>query len=233
MYASKYIELVTHNAFPIQEPKEKCHGNTTQHNTTQHNTAHRYKLLRTLLAAACAAGIAGLAVPASAEGWYAGASFGNSKDNDWCEDVSGSCDDKDSGWKLFAGNQFNKNAAIEFGYVDLGETSANGTVLGIPVTATGEATGFNVSLVGMMPVGATSNLTGRIGLFRWDSDVSGTAAGIPVSVSDSGTDLAFGVGASFGIGKNAALRIEWERFQDIGDEDDVDLLSLGIAFNIK
>jgi hypothetical protein len=47
----------------------------------------------------------------------------------------------------------------------------------------------------------------------------------------------FGFGASFDIGKTAAVRIEWERFMDVGESDtgqsDVDLLSASLVFRFK
>jgi OOP family OmpA-OmpF porin len=193
---------------------------------------------------------------AQAEGWYGGVGFGNSKikDDTFCSDASSlfdpgsscSSDDTDTGWKVFIGNQFNKNAAIEFGYIDLGKStgSVSGTVLGIPATANadGEAKGFNLALVGSLPVSNEFSVLGRIGLFRWDVDVSASAnvGGFPGSASDSasGTDLTFGVGAQYDFSKSAGVRVEWETFQDVGDQDstgqsDIELLSLSLVFRFQ
>jgi OmpA-OmpF porin, OOP family len=183
-----------------------------------------------------------LSSTAQAQGWYAGVGFGQSKaEIDLvCDlDITCSTDDTDSGWKLFAGNQFSPNAAIEFGYLDLGEAKMSGIDSFLGVTSLSwEASGFDVAFVGFLPVGNTVNLLGKVGLFLWDMDVSASSSSLGSgSESDSGTDLMFGLGASFDIGKTAAVRIEWERFMDVGESDtgqsDIDLLSASLVFRFK
>ncbi|MDH3513425.1 MAG: outer membrane beta-barrel protein [Gammaproteobacteria bacterium] len=180
---------------------------------------------------------------AQAEGWYAGVGFGQSKVQDFFEcdlDITCTADDTDTGWKLYLGNQFSPNAAVEFGYVDLGQQKISGTdtVLGT-VSLDTEAKGFDVALVGFLPVGNQFNLLGKIGLFRWDADISASSTAFGSgSDSETGFELMFGFGASFDIAKTVAVRIEWERFTDVGDEDvtgtsDVDLLSASLVFKFK
>ncbi len=192
-------------------------------------------------------------------GWYGGAGFGNSKtkDDTTCSDLASvfdpgftcSTDDTGNGWKVFIGNQFNKNAAVKFGYVDLGKFTGNasGNVTVPPtiaMTASGDikTKGFNLTLVGSLPVTNEFALLGRIGLFRWDVDVSASASGGGVSAgaSDSatGTDLTFGIGAQYDFTKIVGARVEWERFQDVGDKNttgqgDIDLLSLSLVFRFQ
>lgn len=180
---------------------------------------------------------------AHAEGWYAGVGFGQSKVKDFfvCDlDITCTADDTDTGWKLYLGNQFNPNAAVEFGYVDLGQQKISGTdtVLGT-VSLDTEAKGFDVAIVGLLPVGNQFNLLGKVGLFRWDADISASSTLFgSASDSETGVELMFGFGASFDIGKTAAVRIEWERFTDVGDENvtgtsDIDLLSASLVFKFK
>ena len=178
---------------------------------------------------------------AQAEGWYAGVGFGQSKVKDFVEcdlDISCSADDTDSGWKLYLGNQFNQNVAVEFGYVDLGQTKASGTdsFLGT-ASLEFDVKGFDVAVVGLLPVSKQFNVLGKVGLFRWDVDVDASSSVFGSgSESKTGVDFMVGIGASFDIGKTTAVRIEWERFADIGDEDvtggtsDVDLLSANLIF---
>ena len=159
--------------------------------------------------------LSGLAMPASAQGWFMGGSFGKSEVGGWCDVDFGDCDDTDSGWKLFAGNELNKSAAIEFSYANLGEV----TDVGISV----EIESFGVSAVGLIPLGPAGNIFGRFGLQRWDLS---TEFG-----GDSGTDPFYGVGVSVGGGQGFGFRAEWERY-DLED-DDVDFLSFGITFAFK
>lgn len=206
------------------------------------STTHIKKLCRVLFVGVFSATSIALSSAAQAQGWYGGIGFGQSKaDIDLLCDLDITCntDDTGSGWKLFAGNQFSPNAAIEFGYLDLGEAKMSGTdsVLGI-TSLSWEASGFNVALVGFLPVGNTVNLLGKVGLFLWDMDVSASSSSLGSgSSSDSGADLMFGLGASFDIGKTTVVRIEWEQFMDVGEDDtgqsDIDLLSASLVFRFK
>jgi OmpA-OmpF porin, OOP family len=127
--------------------------------------------------------------------------------------------------------------ALEVGYVHLGEASANGTdsVLGT-TSVTWEASGFMVAAVGSIPIAERFALLGKVGLFRWDVDVRASSSVFGTgSVSKTGTDLMFGLGGSMNLGRNLAVRVEWERFNDVGDENvtgegDIDLLSASIVF---
>jgi len=98
------------------------------------------KKLPLILTALALTGLSGSAFAQANEGWYAGVSVGSADQKDACTGLGGigfvgSCDDTDTGWKIFAGLQFNKNWGVEFGFVDLGESTANGTVFGAPATA--------------------------------------------------------------------------------------------------
>lgn len=186
---------------------------------TQHNTAHNRKLPRALLAAVFTAGLAVLPGPVAAEGWYVGASSGKAENRNWCDVSPAACDDKDSGWKIFAGNQLNRFVGYEFGYTDLGQLTNTGI--------TAEADGVVVSLVGMIPVGEMFSIAARVGAFRWNSDINSTTPSL--SRSRDGTNLTVGVGAKIPLGKRVDVRVEWERY-DV-DDDDYSFLSAGIAFN--
>jgi OOP family OmpA-OmpF porin len=185
----------------------------------------------TRLSIAATVMFAGLSLPAAAE-WYGVVNIGESElDEEICQGVPGCSEDlKDTGWKLAIGNQFNANAAIEFGYVDLGEAKASASGPGGSLTCQADASGFNAGIVGGLPVSKEFSFTGRIGLFRWDSD--GSCSGVVnLSGSDSGTDLTFGVGVRYDFTQSVGLRGEWERF-DV-DDSDIDLLSLGLIFMFK
>jgi len=189
-----------------------------------------------VLLAACLA--LTFSTPAAAQNWYAGASFGQATAQDIvCDlDISCSSDDSDSGIKVFAGNQMSPNFAIEFGYADLGEFSASGTdsFLGTASVAA-ETTALFVTANGIMPVAQNFNLFGKVGIARWDMDLSATSSVFGSgSLSDDGFDIMFGIGASFAVGQMVSIRAEWERFA-VGDsattgESDIDLLSAGVTF---
>lgn len=185
------------------------------------------------LAVISAVVLAGFSLPANAD-WYGAASLGRTDlQENVCSDLSAlgftpcSEDKTDTGWKLSVGNQFNTNAALEFGYADLGEAKFNAAGVGCSL----EADGFHASLVGSLPMANQFSFTGRVGLFRWNADVSCSAGGASASADESGTDLTFGVGVRYDMTKSVGLRGEWERF-DL-DDADVDMLSLGLIFSFK
>ena len=187
---------------------------------------------------AATTGISPLAFAQDA-GFYAGAAVGQSRAKDACEGVTIACDDKDTGWKVFGGYQFNKNFGAEVGYVDLGKATANGVITGVAVSADAKVKGFEVLGVGTLPIANNFSAYGKLGFFRWDLDVSATGAisgfSATVSASETGTDFTFGLGLKYDFAKNIGARLEWQRYNDIGKESttgksDADLLSLGIVF---
>lgn len=211
----------------------------------------------------CVAGALALGLPASAtageeKGWYIGGGLGQSKsdvDEAQFDSLSASSsttsDEKDnSAWKLFGGYQFNRNWAVELAYVDLGKATAKQTVVSGSVNVDFEANGWNIAGVGTLPLSQSFSLNGKLGVFRWDRDYKCTRASgttncnTPANRSASGTDLSYGVGLGHALTKQTSLRLEWERFKDLGDENktrgtdngktgqsDVDFLSIGIRYN--
>jgi OOP family OmpA-OmpF porin len=186
------------------------------------------------LAILLAVGLTTLSIPAGAAEWYGAASLGQTKlQEDVCGDLTAlgftpcSEDLTDTGWKLAIGNQFNPNVALEFGYADLGEAKV--TAAGVSCKA--DANGFGASVVGSLPAANQLSFTGRVGLFRWDESITCSAGAASVSDSDSGTDLAFGVGVRYDITKTVGVRGEWERY-DL-DDADVDMLSFGVVVKFK
>ncbi|MEW6331187.1 MAG: outer membrane beta-barrel protein [Pseudomonadota bacterium] len=186
---------------------------------SQNKTAQNHNFFRALFAAILTTGTACIADSALAEGWYVGASSAKVEDRNWCDRNLGACDDKDSGWKVFVGNQLNRFVGFEFGYNDLGQMTDTGV--------TTESDGFVVSLVGMIPVGDMFSITGRVGTFHWNSEISSSN---PALAGDrKSTNLTVGIGANVAMGRRFSLRVEWEHY-DV-NEDDISLLSAGVAYS--
>ena len=133
-------------------------------------------------------------------------------------------DEEDFAWKAFVGYEFPfpvLSLGIEAGYVDFGAPS--GSVLGsqLEVDADGFS-GFGTLGFDLGPLGVFA----KYGVVSWDASVS--VDGIDTG-SDDGSDPAYGVGATIGLG-SLAIRAEYEVF-DIEDSDDVTLLSVGVAWS--
>ncbi|MHB8534458.1 MAG: outer membrane beta-barrel protein [Sulfuricaulis sp.] len=151
--------------------------------------------------------------------WYGGASFGKNRyqvtggDFFINQTFSGSVDGNDNAWKAFIGMQlFEKYVSAEFGYIDLGTTSAKGTVSGAPVTATSKTKAYTASLVGLIPMGGRFDMLVRLGMAAPKAHVATTNAGVGSSQNSSDIKIFGGLGAQFDITKKTSVRIEYERF---------------------
>lgn len=206
-------------------------------------------------------GVATLSAPAAhaadLTNWYGGITIGQSEVQDASASeinstltgaglaVSGtSVDDTDTGWKLFAGYQFNKYFALEGGYVNLGRFDANTTVTAVngnPITPTSISANIKVKdglyfdAVGILPVSETFSVFGKLGAYSLKTELSASAAGASASDSARNSDLTYGVGVNYSFSKDLKMRGEWERFEKVGDanktgQSDIDLLSLGLTY---
>jgi OOP family OmpA-OmpF porin len=192
---------------------------------------------------------------AADSGWYVLGSVGQAKydteskssiDSDLQASVapldlaSSSLDDSDSGYKLQVGYQFNQNFAVEGGYIDLGELVYKARVTdgfdSVGARLKTEAHGFNVSAVGILPLGSFS-LFAKVGVIDAKVESKGSVEGVGNVASEDSTDVKplFGLGAGYSFGDHLGVRVEWERFSNLGDDDstgegDVDLVSAGLIF---
>lgn len=156
-----------------------------------------------------------------------------------------SLDEKDSAFKIGVGVQLNKHIAVEFQYVDLGDVSykAQGvdTVFGTTgsLKATSGTDGFGANLVGTLPFDRFK-LFGKVGYHKLDTDVKATVnvaepgvGSLRVSESDDTTEwvTSYGIGASYAFTPQVELIAEYERYQDVADEYDVDFGSIGLRYN--
>ena len=96
-----------------------------------------------------------------------------------------------------------------------------------------EADAWTISALGILPLGDSFSLFGRVGVNIWSADYSDTSTIVGISGSESddddGTDWVYGVGAAWNFTNNLSLRGEWERY-DLGDGD-IDLWSAGLSWN--
>ena len=162
---------------------------------------------------------------ADGEGLYLGGAFGNASIDGKLDDTANfekiDFNSDDTGYKLFGILRFGA-LAVEGGYIDFGNPSANVQDKNLSV----KVNGWDVFGVVNLRLGFI-DLFGKGGLFLWDSDshVGSVDAG-----SDNGTDPAYGVGAAVNLG-SLSIRAEWEKF-DINNLDSVTMYSLGVAIKL-
>lgn len=166
---------------------------------------------------------------AADNGVYAGLSIGQSS-TDFPDEVGDFFDDNDTAFKLVVGLRPMDWWAVEVAYVDLGEVTQQRN---IP-----ELSNFKLEQAGFGAFGlllydiSMVDLFARAGLVRWNADLSADTFAGPVSASENGTDIVWGVGAQLRFGSLAA-RLEYERYE-IDETDGLigkpDLFSLGLTW---
>jgi OOP family OmpA-OmpF porin len=182
--------------------------------------------------AALAAALA-LSTPASAGFFdftlapFIGGAVGQSNSDTTCPAAT-SCDDSDIAWKIFGGLEVNEYISMEFGYADMGEVGYTGAVSG-----TREVDGMTMRVIGsyVLNPSVTFLATGGLNILQTDMKVPG---------GSQDTDVAWsaGLGMQYNFTKSVGLRVEWERYFEVGDSDfnggtgeaDVDLISAGVVF---
>lgn len=153
--------------------------------------------------------------------------------------LSSSLDKTDTAYKLQVGYQLSRNFALEGGYVDLGKTSYSASFTGGTANADVKAHGWNIAAVGIIPLSDVVSVFGKVGAIdaTVKFNVSASGPGGTAGASGDSTDWSgvWGIGASYAINKQLAVRVEYEQFNDLGNEEktgkgDVNLASAGIVF---
>jgi OmpA-OmpF porin, OOP family len=180
-----------------------------------------------ITAALLALGFASTPVLSQDAGWYGGFGLGQGSHDVICIGAT-TCDDKDTAWKIFGGYQFNKNVGVEGGYTSLGKATIGDAVS----TTTFKVKGFELLAVGTLPLNQQFDFYGKAGFFRWKLDVSDNVFG---SISESGTDITYGLGVKYSFSKTVAARLEWQRYNNVGNESttgtsDSDFVGVGLVF---
>lgn len=194
--------------------------------------------------------ISSVPAQAAAGDLYAGMNYGNLKTKD-----KGACsaavsvfssgytctgtDNRDNVAKLFGGYEFMENVAVELGYVSFGETTATVRNSASTVTANTKfkAKGFVFAFVGTLPVTKELGFIGRIGTYRWNvQSEATTSAGNSALAKDTKPGFALdniGVGAKYSFSKTMDVRMEWERYIDVGSshitgQTNIDTVTIGL-----
>lgn len=183
-------------------------------------------------------------------GWYVGASVGQSRANiDDARISSGllgggfsktsiTDDDRDTGYKILGGYQFNRNFSLEGGYFDLGEFGFTATT--VPVgTLNGniKLKGLSLDAVGTFPITEKFSVMGRVGLNYAQARDSFTGTGavnvLNPNPSKRETNYKYGLGLQYALTDALGMRLEAERYRiddAVGNKGDIDLISVGLIY---
>jgi OmpA-OmpF porin, OOP family len=149
---------------------------------------------------------------------YLGGSIGQS---DYKDCTFSDC--KDTAWRILGGYQFNSNFSAELGYHNLGEASDSSGL-------TAEGTAWEIVGVGTFPLENQFSVYGKLGLYRADLELSN-------GVEESNNGVTFGFGARYDFSKTVGVRLEWQRYSDVGGsstgEGDIDVLGVAVIFKLQ
>ncbi|GAB2181481.1 outer membrane beta-barrel protein [Denitratisoma sp. agr-D3] len=185
-------------------------------------------------------------------GWYGGINLGRSNGGVSGSQIDGvlgnqgltgtsSTDGRDTTYSLNLGYQFNRNFAVEGGYTDFGKYKVNSNVTA-PAgdTASGDwkSTGWTAVGVGILPIDNALSVYGKAGVVLADTKLSlgsSTGANAISGGSHSSTNGTYGLGVSYDFGNRVVGKLEWNRYQGLGDSattgsTDLNTYTMGVAY---
>ena len=179
------------------------------------------------------------------KGFYAGLSLGEARFPSACSANAGvtlsNCNDTDTAWKIFGGHQFSPNFAWEVGYNDFGRVSSDAVATIGGSTFAGnakvEATAWELSGIGSLPLASQFSLYGKLGAYYAKTESSTNLPGVSTSATNHNSNFTFGLGARYDVTRNIALRAEWQRFPKVGADttgkSDIDVLAIGGLYRFQ
>jgi len=164
-------------------------------------------------------------------------------------DIESSLDDSDIGWGLQVGYRFNSYLAAEVGYVNLGEALYEATltvddgdeVFPVEVSSRIVSSGPTTAILGILPLGERLDAHVKAGAYLADTRMRARVRDVEFDDNiahqevDAGELETFlGIGGAWNINDSYSLRFEYQRFLDVGDDDngegDIDLFALSLLF---
>ena len=148
--------------------------------------------------------------------------------NDIKDIASTASDFNTTSWKLLAGFRPVSMFAVEADYIDLGSQTSS---FSNDTSAHLQYRAFAGYAVGFVPLPVPyADVFGKVGLARWSS--SGSNVSLPgnfFSISDNGTEFAWGIGAQVHFG-TLGVRLEYESF-NIPNTNGANVFSLDVMLS--
>jgi OOP family OmpA-OmpF porin len=146
---------------------------------------------------------------------------------------------RDIGYRLFAGWRFNPHVSIEGGWFDLGEVDFTATTDPAgSLDGEFEFSGWNVDLLGMWPVTDRASLFARVGAHYGEAKVGYASTGsvnvLQSRFSNKELNHKVGAGFQYRVTDALSLRLEAERYRvddTVGNTGDLDMLSAGLVYH--
>ncbi len=172
-------------------------------------------LLRVILAAATwalwASGALAQTAP-SGNGWYLGGGI---------RPVAPVLEDTDIGYRHFGGYRFSRNWGVEVGYSDLGRSSEGMEPGHLANQKFGtQASAWTLAGTGVLPLGGSFSVQGRLGLSVATADVALIAPGTGISsaLPRYRPTVLWGFGGQYDVTGSIGLRLDYNNFGRLSDD---------------
>ncbi len=148
-------------------------------------------------------------------------------------------DERDTGYKIYFGRQFNRYLALEAGVFDLGEFGFTAsTVPAGTLDGRIKLRGLNLDLVGTWPITERFSAFGRVGVNHAEAKDTFTSTGLVrvlnPNPSKRDTNYKVGIGLQYALTEALTLRAEVERYRiddAVGNKGDIDMASVGLTYH--
>lgn len=149
-------------------------------------------------------------------GIYVGADYG-------LIDVHGTegLDQADNASNIYVGAQFGQIFSVEVGYIDFGEYGNN--------TFDTQVDGYTLGLKAGLPVNNMITIYAKGGQLWWQADLHAIDGNDDIN----GSDIYYGVGASFALSDGWGVRLEYTRFDLKLERNDIGILADIESFDSK
>ena len=170
---------------------------------------------------------------AAGTNWFGGIDVSNHLPELSARNFSGNIDDNMKSRKVYGAYQFNRLVAVEMG-ADIGRVSSrdNGLIEPGSLSPGLKPKGWQFSSVGTLPLGQKLGLTGKVGAYRGEVDLSASQS----SIDDGKTKTLYGVGLKYDFSQNFRVQGGWDRYRlgtdktNIDGDRNIDLLSIGLKY---
>lgn len=128
-------------------------------------------------------------------------------------------------YNLYGGSYFNDYIGLEIGYADFGRINRGGGQT--------RADGFNVGVVGKLPLGTSFNLLGRLGTTYGRTDVTSNIRSGVVAGKETGWGGSYGIGAEFMFNPQLSAVLQYDEYNlkfAGGNRDKINTTSLGLRY---
>lgn len=128
-------------------------------------------------------------------------------------------------YSLYGGSYFNDYLGVELGYTDFGRINRGGGQT--------KAEGFNVGLVGKLPLSPSFNLLGRLGTTYGRTDVSSNIASGVTAGKETGWGGSYGIGVEFAFNPQLSAVLQYDEYNlkfAGGNRDRINTTSVGLRY---